>query len=227
MGILTRFKDIMAANINALLDKCEDPEKMIDQTMRNLTKDLGEVKKETAAVMADEQRCKRELEECNKEIAKMQTYAEKALLAGNEADAMKFLEQKNTLTAKQTSLQQTYDVAAANALKMRQMHDKLVKDINELDSRRDAIKAKMKVAKTQQKLNKMTSTMSDSASSIGAFERMEAKANAMLDQANAMTELNLSTEESTVDSLAAKYDAAPDAAVKDELEALKAKMGLN
>ena len=221
MGILTRFKDIMAANINALLDKCEDPEKMIDQTMRNLTKDLGEVKKETAAVMADEQRCKRELEECNKEIAKMQTYAEKALLAGNEADAMKFLEQKNTLTAKQTSLQQTYDVAAANALKMRQMHDKLVKD-----SRRDAIKAKMKVAKTQQKLNKMTSTMSDSASSIGAFERMEAKANAMLDQANAMTELNLSTEESTVDSLAAKYDAAPDAAVKDELEALKAKMGL-
>lgn len=226
MGILTRFKDIMAANINALLDKCEDPEKMIDQTMRNLTKDLGEVKKETAAVMADEQRCKRELEECNKEIAKMQTYAEKALLAGNEADAMKFLEQKNTLTAKQTSLQQTYDVAAANALKMRQMHDKLVKDINELDSRRDAIKAKMKVAKTQQKLNKMTSTMSDSASSIGAFERMEAKANAMLDQANAMTEINLSTEESTVDSLAAKYDAAPDAAVKDELEALKAKMGL-
>ncbi len=226
MGILTRFKDIMASNINALLDKCEDPEKMIDQTMRNLTKDLGEVKQETAAVMADEQRCKRELEECNKEVAKMQTYAEKALLAGNEADAMKFLEQKNTLVAKQTSLQQTYDVAAANALKMRQMHDKLVKDINELDSRRDAIKAKMKVAKTQQKLNKMTSHMSDSSSSIGAFERMEAKANAMLDQANAMSELNMSTEESGVDALAAKYDAAPDAAVKDELEALKAKMGL-
>ena len=61
MGILQRFKDIMASNINALLDKAEDPEKMIDQTLRNLTKDLAEVKKETAAVMADEQRCKREL----------------------------------------------------------------------------------------------------------------------------------------------------------------------
>lgn len=227
MGIISRFKDIMAANINALLDKAEDPEKMIDQTMRNLTKDLGEVKKETAAVMADEQRCKRELDECNNEIAKMQTYAEKALLAGNEADAMKFLEQKNILSAKQVSLQQTYDVAAANALKMRQMHDKLVSDINELNSRRDAIKAKIKVAKTQQKINKMTSGMADSTNSISAFERMEAKANSMLDQANAMSELNISTQESSVDSLAAKYDAAPDAAVKDELEALKAKMGLN
>ena len=86
MGILQRFKDIMASNINALLDKAEDPEKMIDQTLRNLTKDLGEVKKETAAVMADEQRCKRELDEVNSEITKMQAYAEKALLAGNEAD---------------------------------------------------------------------------------------------------------------------------------------------
>ena len=134
MGILQRFKDIMASNINALLDKAEDPEKMIDQTLRNLTKDLAEVKKETAAVMADEQRCKRELDEVNSEITKMQAYAEKALLAGNEADAMKFLEQKNQLTAKQASLQQTYDVAAANAMKMRQMHDKLVTDM--MQSRR-------------------------------------------------------------------------------------------
>lgn len=226
MGILQRFKDIMASNINALLDKAEDPEKMIDQTLRNLTKDLAEVKKETAAVMADEQRCKRELDEVNSEITKMQAYAEKALLAGNKADAMKFLEQKNQLTAKQASLQQTYDVAAANAMKMRQMHDKLVTDINQLDSRRDAIKAKMKVAKTQDRLNKMTNNLSDSASSMAAFDRMEAKANAMLDQANAMTELNQTTQESGIDSLAAKYDAAPNAAVQDELAAMKAKLGL-
>lgn len=226
MGIISRFKDIMAANINALLDKAEDPEKMIDQTMRNLTKDLGAVKEETAAVMADEQRCKRELDECNNEIAKMQTYAEKALLAGNEADAAKFLQQKAQLSAKQASLQQTYDVASANAIKMRQMHDKLVNDINELNSRRDAIKAKMKVAKTQDRLNKLTSSIGDTSGSISAFERMEAKANSMLDKANAMSELNMSTEESGVDSLAAKYDAAPDADIQSELEALKAQMGL-
>lgn len=226
MGIISRFKDIMAANINALLDKAEDPEKMIDQTMRNLTRDLAAVKEETAAVMADEQRCKRELDECNSEIAKMQSYAEKALLAGNEGDATKFLQQKSQLTAKQASLQQTYDVASANAMKMRQMHDKLVNDINELNTRRDAIKSKMKVAKTQQRLNKLNSSIGDSSGSISAFERMEAKADSMLDKANAMSELNLSVEESGVDALAAKYDAAPDTAIQSELEALKAQMGL-
>ncbi|MBQ5474171.1 MAG: PspA/IM30 family protein, partial [Lachnospiraceae bacterium] len=52
MGILTRFKDIMSANINSLLDKAEDPEKMIDQYLRNMESDLGKVKSETAAVMA-------------------------------------------------------------------------------------------------------------------------------------------------------------------------------
>ncbi|MCM1287329.1 MAG: PspA/IM30 family protein [Clostridium sp.] len=226
MGIISRFKDIMAANINALLDKAEDPEKMIDQTMRNLTKDLASVKEETAAVMADEQRCRRELEECNSEIAKMQSYAEKALLAGNEGDATKFLQQKAQLTAKQASLQQTYDVASANAMKMRQMHDKLVNDINELNTRRDAIKSKMKVAKTQQRLNKLNSSLGDTSGSISAFERMEAKADSMLDKANAMSELNLSVEDSGVDALAAKYDAAPDTAIQSELETLKAQMGL-
>ena len=46
MGILTRFKDIMSANINALLDKCEDPAKMIDEYMRQVTEQLAEVKEE-------------------------------------------------------------------------------------------------------------------------------------------------------------------------------------
>lgn len=225
MGIIKRFGDIMSANINALLDKAEDPEKMIDQCLRNLNNDLGKVKAETAAVMADEQRAKRELDECNADIAKMQTYAEKALTAGNEADARTFLAKKQVLVEKQTALQQAYDLASANSMKMRQMHDKLVKDINELNSRRDAIKAKIQVAKTQEKMNKMTSSVTDSASSLAAFDRMEAKANKMLDQANAMAELNSAPVDEFAD-LAAKYDSAPTSDVDDELAALKAQMGL-
>ena len=188
MGILTRFKDIMSANINALLDKCEDPEKMIDQYMRNLESDLGKVKAETASVMAEETRAKRELDECTEQVNKMQSYAEKALTAGNEADARKFLEKKQQLVSTQTALQQSYEAAAANAAKMRQMHDKLVKDIESLESRKAAIKAKVATAKAQERLNSIGSSVTGANNSMAAFSKMEAKANKMLDEANAMAE---------------------------------------
>ncbi len=225
MGIISRFKDIMSANINALLDKCEDPEKMIDQYMRNLQSDLGKVKAETASVMADEQRAKRELDECTAEINKLQAYAEKAVAAGNDDDARQFLAKKQTLVTKQQAFQQTYTLAADNAAKMRQMHDKLVNDINELDSRRDTIKAKMKVANAQQTVNKMTSGMGKAESSLSAFDRMEAKADRMLDEANAMAELNTAGADNSIKDLEDKYKvSAP--AVDDELAAIKAKMGM-
>ena len=224
MGILQRFKDIMSANINAILDKAEDPEKMVDQTLRNLNEDLMRVKNETASVMADEAKAKRNLDECNAEIAKMQQYAEKAVLAGNDADATKFLSEKAKLVAKQATLQQIYEVAAANSMKMRQMHDKLVSDISELESRRETIKAKVRLARAQQDINKITSKV-DSASGFAAFQRIEDKADAMLDLAQAEAELNSTTASNEVDSLTAKYDASPDSAVQDELAALKARLG--
>ena len=223
MGILTRFKDIMSANINALLDKCEDPEKMIDQYMRNLESDLGKVKAETASVMAEETRAKRELDECTAQINKMQSYAEKAL----RADARSFLEKKQQLTTTQAALTQAYNVAADNAAKMRQMHDKLVKDISSLEARRAAIKATVKAAKAQERINKVGSSVVGASNSMEAFSRMEAKANKMLDEANAMAELNSSAEDSNIDNLAAKYDAEPsNSEVDDELAALKAQMGI-
>ena len=230
MGIISRFKDIMSSNINALLDKAEDPEKMIDQTMRNLNKDLAKVREETASVMADENKAKRQLDEVTAEVNKMQSYAEKAVLAGNDADAAKFLQEKAKLQAKQASFQKTYEAAAANSMKMRQMHDKLTKDIADLNARKDSIKAKVAAAKTQERLNKIAGSVSSAGGSLSAFDRMEAKANNMLDKANAMAELNSSAEEADVSNLAAKYDdvatSSTSPAVDDELAALKAKMGL-
>lgn len=224
MGILGRFKDIMASNINALLDKCEDPEKMIDQTLRNLTEDFAEVKKETASVMADEKRCQRVYDEKAAEVTKWQGLAEKALVAGNEGDARQFLAQKQTAESALQAAQTGLDAAKANTAKMRQMYDKLDKDIRELNGRKDAIKAKIAVAKTQQKINTIVSGV-DTQSSISAFERMEAKANKMLDEANAMTDLNSNSD--GVDALADKYDATPDAGVEDELAQMKARLGLS
>lgn len=225
MGILQRFTDIMSANINALLDKAEDPEKMIDQYLRNLESDLGKVKAETASVMAEETRTKRQLDECQEEINKMQSYAEKAVMAGNDDDAKQFLAKKQELGRNLEVYQTAYNQAKANAEQMRQMHDKLVSDIAELNSRRDAIKAKVKMAKTQQTINKIGASVAGAKGNLDAFSRMEAKADRMLDEANAMSELNAPKDDS-VDSLAAKYDTMSSApAVDDELAALKAQLG--
>ncbi|HBI92707.1 MAG TPA: phage shock protein A [Terrisporobacter glycolicus] len=227
-GIITRFKDIMSSNINALLDKAEDPSKMVDQYLRNLESDLGKVKAETASVMAEEKRAKRELDECNEQINKMQKYAEKALIAQNESDAKLFLEKKTQLSKNQQSLQQSYDIAADNATKMRSMHDKLVKDIGDLNARRDQLKAKLTVAKTQERLNKIGSSVTGAKGNLSAFDKIEDKINKQLDEANAMAELNSSKEEESIEDLMSKYDdnKESNSEVDDELQALKNKLGL-
>lgn len=229
-GILSRFKDIMSSNINALLDKVEDPMKMIDQYLRNLESDLGKVKAETAAVMAEETKSKRELNECIDSINKMQTYAEKALLSGNEADARTFLSKKGELNNKLISLQQTYDIAKENSTKMREMHDKLIKDISQLNTRRDELKAKMAVANTQEKLNKIGSSVNGAIGNMSKFDEMEAKINKKLDTANAMAELNNSQKEENIEDLIAKYDNETkntSSEIDDELSELKSKLGLD
>lgn len=227
-GIIARFKDIMSSNINALLDKAEDPAKIINQYLRNLESDLGNVKAETASVMAEEKRSKRALDECNEQINKMQRYAEKALIAGNESDAKTFLEKKTQLSKNQQSLQQSYDIAADNAVKMRSMHDKLVKDIGELNARREQLKAKLAVAKTQERLNKIGSSVDGAKGSLSAFDKMEDKINRQLDEANVMAELNSSNKEDSIEDLMSKYDDNKEAnsGVDDELQALKNKLGL-
>ena len=216
----------MSANINALLDKAEDPAKMIDQYMRNLESDLGKVKAETASVMAEESRSKRLVDECNDEIAKMQTYAEKAVVAGNDADARQFLTKKSQLVEKQASLAQAYSMAAANAGKMKEMHDKLCKDIDELRERKETIKAKVAVARTQETLNKIGESVAGAQDNLSAFDKMEAKADRMLDEANAMAELNKTAEQADLDDLAKKYDTQASPGVEDELAEMKAKLGL-
>ncbi len=224
MSILKRFRDIMASNINAALDKLEDPSKMIDQLLRDLNDDLGQVKAETAGIMAEEARAKRALDEAVAEVNKLQAYAEKAVLAGNDADARLFLNKKTQAAENVASMQKIYDSASGNAAKMRQMHDKLVEQISELNSRRDSIKAKVAVANAQSRINKMTESVNDSAASISAFDRMEQKADRMLDEANAMAELNTDKTGDALDDAMKRYEtAAP--AVDDELAALKAKLG--
>lgn len=220
MSILRRFRDIMSSNIHALLDRAEDPEKMIDQYLRNLNNDLGKVKAETATIMAEERRVKREWEECKANIEKMQNYAMKALESNNEQDARKFLERKASLEQKEQELQSTVEVSEANTEQMRQMHDKLVKDINELDSRRALLKGKAAVAKTQKRMNEIGQSVTGASASKSAFDQMEEKINRSLDEAQAMADLNRSDTDD-IDELTEKYSTSSHKDIDAELEALK------
>ena len=226
MSMLQRFKDIMSSNINALLDKAEDPEKMIDQMIRNLQSDLGKVKSETATVMAEEARLNRQLTELKAEEEKMITYAKKALQAGSDDDAKLFLEKKNSIQNKASEVETRLISARQNSQNMKAMHDKLSSQVADLNARKNEIKAKIQQAKLQEKMNNMTSSVTGAAS-ISKFDEIEEKANAMLDKANAMQELN-QVNDGGIDDLMAKYDSTTDntSSVDDELAALKDSRGL-
>lgn len=225
MGILDRFSTIVKANINALLDKAEDPGKMIDQYLTEMTESLAEVKRETAGVMAEETRTRGKVEANRAEVQKYADLAKKALQAGNEGDARVFIAKKQQLETAGQGLEEAYTVAKANAQKMREMHDKLVGDIEELKRRRETIKAKVAVARTQGKLNEIGAASDKAEDAMSAFQRMEEKADRMLDRETAIAELNAAPKDEAA-ALEEKYSGAGPAAVDDELARLKAELGI-
>lgn len=225
MGIISRFTEIMKSNINAQLDKCEDPAKMIDQTLRELKENFAEVKKETAGVMAAEKEADRAVQECEEQIRKYNLAAENALKVNNEEDARTILSRKQPFVDNLVNLKKTQAVAKENSDKMRQMYNKLANDIQMLETKRNGIKATVAAAKTQEKMNKISSGSKRSMASLETFDRMEDKANRMLD--SAMAEAELSADMDAGNDLVNKYVSGESSStVDDELAAMKAKLGL-
>jgi len=225
VAILERFADIIKANVNALLDKMEDPSKMIDLYLNEMMEDLAEVKRSTASVMAEETRTKRMVDANQAESAKYAELAKKAVVAGNESDARVFITKKQELENVGAGLMTAYAAAHENAVKMRQMHDKLTSDIETLRARREMIKAKVTVAKTQETLNKVSTAAEKTQGAMNAFKRMEDKADKMLDEANAAAELDAEPVDQAK-ALEDKYGVKGTTSVDDELNALKEELGL-
>ncbi|HOE89460.1 MAG TPA: PspA/IM30 family protein [Sphaerochaeta sp.] len=84
MGVFSRFLDIVNANINALLDKAEDPEKMIRLMIQEMEDTLIELKSSAAAKMATLAKSKREYNEFEEEMKRWQARAELAISKGRE-----------------------------------------------------------------------------------------------------------------------------------------------
>lgn len=224
MGILDRFTTIVKSNVNAMLDKAEDPEKMVDQSLVDMRENLAKVKKNTASVMAEEKRTKGLLDESRTKIERYEVAAKNALIAGNEADAKTLLTQKQSEMANLSKLQRDYEVAKSNADKMRQMYDKLVSDIKELEGRKAEIKAKISIAKAQDSVADAMASV-NSEGSISAFERMSDKADKMLAESEANMKLNTDAATSDAEDLANKY-ATGTSDVDDELAKMKESLGL-
>ncbi len=224
MGILSRAGDIIASNINALLDKCEDPAKMVDQYLREAKEDYAECKRETAGVMAEEKRTKRILDDAQDKVDELAAAARNAVKAGNDDDARALLTKKAAAEQARDTALATYKAAHANAEKMKQLHNKLAADIQTLEARRNNVKAQVAVAQTQESVNKMAKGFAAGSRAADGFARMEAQAQARMDAAEAEAELNAMGSDPEEDSLLAKY-ASGGAGVEDELAKLKAELG--
>jgi len=226
MGIMDRFNDILQANIYELISKAEDPDKMVNQYILKLNNSLAELKREMVDIVSEETRARRLVDENEAAIRRFDGLSRKALLAGNHDDTRVFITKKQQLAVKAATLQAMYDVAHGNAQKMRLLHDKLVSDIEFLNIRREAVRAKVAVASTQDKINQITTKTVGSAGAMGAFDQLEEKANRMLDEAVAMSELNQRPVDRTK-ALEEKYaKAGSDATVEREFLKLKEEMGL-
>lgn len=223
MGIISRFTDIMKANINALLDKAEDPAKMVDQYLLDMRESLAEVKKETAGVIVAEKNAQRDVEEAAARIAAITTSAQNALKSGDEESARTLIAEKQRYEKILSEREQAYALAHDNADKMRQMYDKLVNDIRDLEDRKANIKAKAAAAKAQSKINDITAG-ANTAASLEAFDRLEAKANEAFDKAMAEAELNVKKD--STEDLIEKYSSSSTASVEDEFAKMKAELGL-
>ncbi|SDD86182.1 phage shock protein A (PspA) family protein [Paenibacillus sp. CF095] len=203
MGILSRFRDVMKANVNHMLSRAEDPEKSVNEYMRSLNSDLGQVKAETTAVLSDESRAKRALDECSAEVKKLQRYAEKSAESGDEDKARGFLEKKVKLADKLNELQAAYERASAKAKMMKHMNDKLVADLGQLEARHAELKGRMADAKAQQQANERNAS---AGRADAALKAMEDKANQALNEAEALAELRAGAQEDDLDELIAQLE---------------------
>lgn len=227
MGILARFGDIMRANINDLLTGAENKnaEKLLNQYLRDAREDYAQVRNETASVMAEETAAKRRLDELNDQMARYERYAQAAVQAGNDADALKFLEAKGQLQPKKTDAEAAYAQAQANSERMRQMTQKLLTDIQEAESKIGELKAKLRIAESKEKMQQLTEKIGGNA--LGNFDSLAGSIQKRIDAADAKEALDAELAgDRELDDLEKKYanaDGGPSA--QRELEALKARMG--
>lgn len=214
MGTFSRFRHVVSANVNALLERAEDPEKMLKALVREMEDALGEAREAAAGISAERKQLERRIEQLDEETAEWQVRAEKALDKGHEDLARQALARKMTLTEEQQSCRESLQQAQSSV-------GQIEADIQRLEERLKQAKAKQKEQLQKQPVRQIPVTYRSPA------ERR---------LANVMTRFNeLETRMEQMESRVESYDLGRTPSVpfteevneqvEEELAALKARVG--
>jgi phage shock protein A len=188
MSLLERVTSLVKANINDMLDKAEDPEKMIKQYLIDMHNQLIQVKTQVAAAMADEQKLYQRYMDAQNQANDWQHKAELAVQKGDDDLAKQALGRRNSFQETADGFKAQYDEQKKEVDVLKDSLSQLEAKIQEAETKKDLLIARSRVADTQNLVHATTDRLNDQ-SAFDGFERMEDKVREKEALAQASSEL--------------------------------------
>ncbi len=214
MGLFERIGRVVRANVNDLVNKAEDPEKVLDQAVIDMQNQVVELRKAVAGALATQKRIEQQYKENEKEAASWQKRAQLALQKGDENLARQALTRKKGYSETAAQLKEQLEQQITQIEQLKRNLTGLESKISEAKTKKDMLKARMSAAKANQQVQNTVSDLNTS-SAMAAFERMEDKVLQMEAVSQSAAEL---AGESLEDEFA-KLEAGSD--IEAELAAMK------
>lgn len=220
MGVFTRLSDLLKSNVNDLIDRAEDPEKMVKQIIIDMQKELNKATQNYGKAKASERLALKKLEDAKKVSAGWESKAKAALSQGNADMAKQALAKKVKADEEVASYSEMYDSISAQTEAIGDQVEVLKSKLDEAKSRQAMLIARSQMADTKKQLAKATGGF-DESSAMDKFNRMEEKIQRKEAEADAFTEIAGGADLELTDSFA-KIET--DAKVDAELARLMAEM---
>lgn len=223
MGIFKRMADILRANINDLLSRAEDPEKMLNQMLVEMREQLADAKRQVAVAIADERKLRRQLDLQNEESTKWEQRAMAALQAGKEDLAKQALSQRNSAQELGKQYQEQWEKQAEAVEALKNALKALNLKIEDAKRRKDLLIARQKRAQAQKQIQETLQGIGDH-SAFETFERMEQKVMQQEAEAEAAVDLNKELSGLNLDEQFAQLDVTD---LDGDLAELRQRMGMS